>query len=315
MRWEDATFTLPDPSGYRFQAAGMGLNAVDQLIAVDRYPARGGKEAIRSIRVMPGGQVATAMIACRRLGLEKVRYLGKVGDDEAGRLSRRSLEESGVDCRYLLTEPDTPNQAAVILIDGETGERTIFWQRSDRLNMTSEELPVESFCCAPVLLVDGHDQDAAIRCAAVAKGRGIATMLDVDRVRSRTRELLPLIDFCIGSETFPRDLTGEPDLDSALIRAAKECPGFLAATLGPSGVAFAWEGRVHRVPGFAVPAVDTTGAGDVFHGAFLYGLVQGWPLGRILPFANAAAALNCTALGARGGLRPAAEVLDFMARA
>ena len=315
MRWEDATFTLPDPSGFAFQAAGMGLNAVDQLITVDHYPARGGKEAIRSARVMPGGQVATAMIACRRLGLPRVRYLGKVGDDEAGRLSRRSLEESGVDCRYLLTEPGTPNQAAVIVIDGESGERTIFWQRSDRLNMTPAELPAEAFCCAPVLLVDGHDQDAAIRCAEEARARGIATVLDVDRVRSRTRELLRLIDFCIGSETFPKDLTGESDLDSALLRAAEGFPGFLAATLGPAGVAFAWEGRVHRVPGFAVPAVDTTGAGDVFHGAFLYGLVQGWPLGRILPFANAAAALNCTAPGARGGLRPAAEVLDFLARA
>jgi sulfofructose kinase len=290
----------------------MGLNAVDQLLVVSRYPSRGGKEAIRSMQVLPGGQVATAMIACQRMGLARVRYIGKVGDDEFGRLSRRSIEESGVDCRYLVTSPDTPNQSAVILIDAVSGERTIFWQRSDRLNFSAEELPPDAYCCAPLLLIDGHDQDAAVRCAREAKSRGIATVLDVDRMRSRTRDLLPLIDFCIGSETFPRDLTGEEDLEAALLRAQEHCPGFIGATLGPAGVAFVWDGRVHRVPGCRVAAVDTTGAGDVFHGAFMYGLFQGWPLGRILPFANAAAALNCTALGARGGLRTAAEVQQFV---
>lgn len=291
----------------------MGLNAVDQILLLDRYPPRGGKEAIRDSRILPGGQVATAMVTCRALGLDRVRYVGKVGDDEFGRLSRQSLIEKGVDCRHVLTEPGIPNQSAVIAVDGRTGERTIFWQRSDRLNFRPGELSPEAIRCAPVLLLDGHDEDAALWCARQAKEAGMLTVLDIDKVRTRTREILPLIDFCLTSETFPRDLSGEAGLEKALAGVARFCPGLVGATLGPAGVAIRWQGRLETVTGYPVDCVDSTGAGDVFHGAFIFSLLQGWPLGRMLRFANAAAALNCTAFGARGGIRPAAQVLAYMA--
>jgi sulfofructose kinase len=313
MDWTTHRFNLPGSADFPFQVAGMGLNAVDQIVIVDRYPERGGKLPIRESHVLPGGQVATAMVACRVLGLSRVRYIGKVGDDGYGEIARRALEISGVDCRCLFIERDTANQSAVIVVDNASGERTIFWQRPDQLNFRPGELDKAAVCSAPVLHLDGHDEDAAIWCARAAKAAGFVTVLDIDRVRPRTRELLPLIDFCLSSESFPHDLTGQAGLESALHGVARICPGFVGATLGARGVVFLWADRSVIVPGYAVECKDTTGAGDVFHGAFIYGLVQGWPLGQILLFANAAAALNCTALGARGGLRSSAEVLAFMA--
>jgi len=312
MNWARVRFPVPQLQGKEFQVVGMGLNAVDRILTVARYPNLGGKEKILNEQVLPGGQVATAMIACHVLGLRKVRYIGKVGDNDYGRISRQSLEESGVDCRYLVTESGTANQAAVILVDAASGERTIFWQRSDRLNFRPGELTEESVCCAPVLHLDGHDEDAALWCARKAKEHGITTVLDIDKVRRRSRELLPMIDFCIMSETFPRVLTGEDNLEKALKATSRICSGFLASTLGARGVCFLWEDQLLAVPGYQIQAVDTTGAGDVFHGAFIYALIQGWPLSRALCFANAAAALGCTVRGARGGLRSADDVLTFM---
>ncbi|HOB54323.1 MAG TPA: PfkB family carbohydrate kinase [Acidobacteriota bacterium] len=298
--------------GAAFDAVGIGLNAVDRIVTVDCYPALGGKVAFRDERVLPGGQVATAMLAARTLGLPRVRYIGKVGDDAFGRIQLESLAAGGLDTACVRVEPDTPNQSAFIVVDAATGERTIFWQRSERLDFRPGELPPEAYCAAPVLHLDGHDEGMAVECARAARARGILTVLDIDKVRPRSREILPRIDCCISSESFPHALTGEADLERALRGVAALCPGLVAATRGPRGVAGVWRGEYFEVPGYAVRCVDSTGAGDVFHGAFVYALLQGWPLGRMLRFANAAAALNCTAPGARGGLRPAADVIAFM---
>jgi len=312
QHWETHVFSLPSGEQMPFQVVGMGLNAVDRLLHVGRYPDRGGKEEILTERILPGGQVATAMITCRVLGLERVRYIGKVGDDAFGRMARDSLRESGVDCRYLVTEPGAANQAATIVVDGQSGERTIFWSRPESLNFRPGELTEAAVCCAPVLHLDGHDQDAALWCARRAREKGMVTVLDIDKVRDKSAELLGHIDFCIMSENFPRVLSGETDLARALRAMRRYCPGFLAATVGPAGACFLWGDELVRLPGYAVQAVDSTGAGDVFHGAFIYACLQRWPVGRTLRFANAAAALSCTEPGARGGLRPAAEVLAFM---
>jgi sugar/nucleoside kinase (ribokinase family) len=310
--WETFVCDIPSGDAFPFQVVGMGLNAVDRLLTVNRYPDRGGKEEILGERVLPGGQVATAMITCRVLGLERVRYIGKVGDDEFGRIARDSLLESGVDCKNLVMEAGAANQAATIVVDGQTGERTIFWSRPDNLNFRPGELTEEAVCCAPVLHLDGHDQDAALWCARRARERGVMTVLDIDKVRDKSRDLLPFIDFCVMSENFPRVLSGESDLERALRATRRFCPGFLASTVGPQGVRFLWGDRYIGVPGYVVKAVDSTGAGDVFHGAFIYACLQRWSLGRVLRFANAAAAISCTAPGARGNLRPAADVLSFM---
>ncbi len=307
-----ASYVFPlAPGPFSFQAAALGLNAVDRVLTVDRYPPCGEKVAVTGLSVLSGGQAATAMAACRAFGLARVRYAGKVGDDDFGRRQLDSLDQAGVDRSLVRVEPGAASQWADIVVDGASGERTIFWQRDGRLNYRAGELDDEALLDAPVLLLDGYDTANAVRLAQKAKARGILTVTDLDRVFPGMEELLPCLDLCISSESFPHEFSGEGDLERALRSVARHCPGVVGATRGVRGVALLGPGGLETCPAFPVRAVDTTGAGDVFHGGLVYGLARGWPLCRTLRFAQAAAALNCLRPGARGHLRPAAEVEAF----
>src|SRR5229473_7125828 len=295
----------------RLDVVGVGLNATDTLIPVAHYPSRGSKIEFRSAKVLPGGQVATAMIACQLWGL-RARYVGKVGDDIAAELHRSEFSRLGVEA-HLFTAPGCHSQQAFILVD-DGGERTVLWKRDDRLTLRPEELQQEWIVNARALHVDGHDTAAAAIAASWARASGIPVIADVDELYPGVETLLKSVDYLITSRDIPGRLTEEPDLKKSLPALQKRFGSRLtAATLGEQGV-LAWDGaQFHYAPAFRVQPVDTTGAGDIFHAGFIYGLLQGWPLQRQLEFACAAAALNCTALGARGGIQPVANIETLMA--
>ena len=136
--------------------------------------------------------------------------------------------------------------------------------------------------------------------------------LDVDKIQPRVEELLKLTDFAIPTVQFLRRFTGLEDWRDALLVVDKVTPYFTGVTLGKDGCAAVWNGEIVEVPSFPVNAVDTTGAGDVFHGAFAYALFQNWSIYKCLRFANAAGALSCTRLGARGGLPSLEEVMKLL---
>jgi len=280
---------------------GVGLNATDTLIPVAHYPSRGSKVEFRSAKVLPGGQVATAMIACQQWGL-RARYIGKVGDDIAAELHRSEFARLGVEA-HLFTAPGCPSQQAFILVD-DGGERTVLWKRDDRLTLRPEELQRDWIVHSRALHVDGHDTAAASTAAGWARAAGVPVIADLDELYPGVEKLLQRVDYLITSRDIPGRLTEEPDLRKSL-PALRERFGsrLTAATLGEEGV-LAWDGkRFHYAAAFCVQTVDTTGAGDIFHAGFIYGLLQGWPLQRQLDFACAAAALNCTAIGARDGIQ------------
>ncbi len=280
---------------------GVGLNATDTLIPVAHYPSRGSKVEFRSAKVLPGGQVATAMIACQQWGL-RARYVGKVGDDVAAELHRAEFARLGVEA-HLFTAPGCPSQQAFILVD-DSGERTVLWKRDDRLTLRPEELQRDWIVHSRALHVDGHDTAAAATAAGWARAAGIPVIADLDELYPGIDALLKSVDFLITSRDIPGRLMEEPDLRKSLpaLRERFGCR-LTAATLGEEGV-LAWDGtQFHYATAFCVQPVDTTGAGDIFHAGFIYGLLQGWPLQRQLDFACAAAALNCTAVGARGGIQ------------
>lgn len=286
---------------------GVGLNATDTLILLPHFPTFNSKVEILSLDRLPGGQVASAMVACQKWGL-RTRYIGKVGDDDAGNFQRREFEQAGVEV-HLKEVPGCPSQVAYILVDEPSGERTILWKRDPRLEVRPEELDRDWIISARALHVDGHDTAAAVQAARWAREVGIPVTGDVDNLYPGVEALLENLDYLLGSREFPAHLTGEADLLKSLpaLRLRYGCR-VVGAALGELG-ALAWDGsRFVYSPGFVVKAVDTTGAGDIFHGAFLYGLLAGWPLERSLEFSCAAAALNCTALGARGGIRPVEEI-------
>ncbi len=287
--------------------AGVGLNATDTLICLPHFPAFDSKVEFLSAEIHPGGQVASALIACQQWGLS-TRYIGKVGDDGAAELQRREFARAGVEAR-LIAVPGCASQTAFILVDQPTGERTILWRRDARLTIRPEELNREWILRSRAVHLDGHDTAAAAIAAHWARQVGIPVSADVDNVYPGVEALLENVDYLIASHQFPARLTGEADLLRSLpaIHRRYGCR-VVGVTLGREG-ALAWDGKqFHHAPAYRVAAVDTTGAGDIFHGALVYALLQGWPLDRQLEFSCAAAALNCTALGARGGIKSVPEI-------
>lgn len=292
---------------------GLGLNATDTVLRVREVPPLGGKERIVSIERQAGGQVATALVTCQRLGL-RTRYIGRVGDDEGGKFQLASLREEGVDVRYVRVARKTPNQLGLIVVDQRTGERTVYWERHPRLTVQPSEVPAGAIRAARALLIDGCDVEAALKAARCARQGGIPVVADLDTVYRKVERLFPYIDYLIASSNFLPSVTGQDDPFRVLEFMATEygiqAPGM---TLGREGALVFCQGRFYYSPGFVVETVDTTGAGDVFHGAFIYGLLAGWEMGRTLDFSNALAGLNCTVLGARGGIAPRAAAERLMA--
>jgi len=295
----------------KLDVVGVGLNATDTLIPVAHYPSRGSKIEFRSAKVLPGGQVATAMIACQLWGL-RARYVGKVGDDIAAELHRSEFSRLGVEA-HLFTAPGCHSQQAFILVD-DGGERTVLWKRDDRLTLRPEELQHDWIVNSRALHVDGHDTAAAAAAAGWARAAGVPVVADLDELYPGVEKLLNSVDYLITSRDIPGRLMEEQDLHNSLPALQRRFGSRLtAATLGEDGV-LAWDGTsFHYAPAFRVETLDTTGAGDIFHAGFIYGLLQGWPLPRQLDFACAAAALNCTAIGARGGIQPVDSITRLIA--
>jgi sulfofructose kinase len=298
----------------RFDIVGIGLNATDTLILLGEFPPYAGKVPFDRELLSPGGQVATAMVSCAVLGL-RVKYIGSVGDDLRGDVQRQSLEGTGVDISSVVVRRDCPNQTAYILIDQRTGERTVLWRRAECLRLKPEEIRSEDILDARMLHIDGFDIDASAYAAGLARKHGIPVSVDVDTVYPNFDRVLPYIDYLVAGSNWPAKWTGESDPFTALSTLQSEYGMRVAAmTLGDRGALALEGGQWFYSSAFEVACHDTTGAGDVFHGAFCYAILEGMPLKQGLEFANAAAALNCTAIGARGHIATRSEVNGLIAK-
>ena len=281
-----------------FDVVGLGLNAVDFLCVIPKFPAFNTKTEIVKYEKHGGGQVATAMVACSTWGLS-TKYIGKVGENDLGMFSLKSIKGAGVDVSSVTVERGATNQFAFILIDKVSGERTIIWHRDKKLLFKEGQLSRKDVCEGKILQVDGHDIEATIKAIKWAREEGIFTVIDIDKVEEKTPELIRDVDFLITSSTFGPKLTGIEDREKALMALKRYNKGFLCATLGREGAMAVVGDRIVYSRGFEVETVDTTGAGDVFHAAFIYGLIRNWEALEILRFANAVAALKCTRMGGR----------------
>jgi sulfofructose kinase len=289
---------------------GVGINATDTILRLPRFPTLDSKVELLSADVRPGGQVASAIVACRCWGL-RARYVGKIGDDAAGKFQIEEMRREGVEAHWI-TAPGCQSQTAYILVDEASGERTVLWKRDAGIALRPEDLKREWIRGARALLVDGHDTEAAACAAQWARAEQIPVVGDFDNRYPQVEALLEHVDFPITSKDFTERLTGEKNLLKSLPEIFREFKcRLISATLGRLGV-LSWDGdRFVLCPGFRVKPVDTTGAGDIFHGAFLYGLVRAWRMEEILEFSCAAAALNCEAEGARGGIAALDTIRNF----
>ena len=300
---------MTNPS--KVDLVGVGLNATDTVIPLPAYPARGSKTEYSTVSTLPGGQVATTVVACQHWGL-RTRYVGKLGDDLAATLHREAFSHAGVETR-IITVPGGASAQSLILVDAQ-GERTVLIRRDERLALHPADLQREWITNARALHVDGYDTEAAILAATWARAAGVPVIADLDELYPNVEDLIANVDYLIVSRDFPSRLMSEPDLEQALRKMHRRYSSRLAAaTLGQDGV-LAFDGKqLLHTPAYCVPVVDTTGAGDIFHAGFIYGLLQDWPLDRQLEFACAAAALNCTAVGARGGIHPLDDIASLIA--
>lgn len=295
-----------------FDVLGIGLNATDTLLIMPEFPPYAGKVPFTKEILSPGGQVATAIVACSRLGL-KARYIGTVGDDLRGKIQWDSLEDTGVDVSGVIVREGCPNQTAYILIDQRTGERTVLWQRPDCLRLTPDDIRPEDIVSSRMLHIDGYDTEAAAKAATLARSAGIPVSLDVDTLYPNFDSVLRNVDYLVASSVWPAKWTGETDPFVALDRLQKEYRFKVTAmTLGEYGSMALCEGKFVYSPAYQVTCADTTGAGDAFHGGFCYAMLKGFPLPEALDFSSATAALNCTAIGARGHIPALNEVEDLI---
>lgn len=298
------------PAAQQVDLVGVGLNATDTLIPLKQFPVNGQKLEYERATVMAGGQVASTVVACQTWGLT-TRYVGKLGRDDAGRLHEREFQRLGVEAKLVYAKEGS-SPRSLILVDSQ-GERTVLCQRDPRLRLQPTELQREWIINARILHVDGFDTEAAIQAARWAHEARVPVVADLDEEYEGIYDLLPLVDYLVVSRNFPAQITGISDLRQSLseLHSRFRCK-VTAATLGPDGVS-AWDGAdLHHRNAYKVPVVDTTGAGDIFHAGFIYGVLNGWPLHRQLDFACAAAAINCMHTGARGGIQSVEAIEDRM---
>jgi sulfofructose kinase len=289
---------------------GVGLNATDTLIPLAEFPARGSKVEFESASILPGGEVASAVVACQSWGL-RTRYIGKFGDDYASQIHRAAFDRAGVET-HLFTASGCPSYQSFIIIDA-AGERTVLRRHDDRLALRPAELQREWITSARALLVDGHDTAAALQAAQWARAAEIPVVADLDKLYPSIDKLLPEIDYLIASNDIPGLISGESDLRKALQMVQTTFANRLtAATLGHDGVLAFNGSQFFYSPAFNVRVADTTGAGDIFHAGFLYALLQNWSTQSQLEFGCAAAALNCTAVGARGNIAHISEINQLL---
>jgi sulfofructose kinase len=292
---------------------GVGANSVDYVYRLPVTPEPDGPNAkvrVSSHSILCGGQNATALCTCAALGL-RAKYVGSTGNDHNGERIREELTRRHVDIADAITR-EAPNRFAVILVNDRSGERMVLWDRAEALGLSEPELLARGLTASRVVHVDDEDQVTAIAAARIARAAGLHVTSDIDRVTERTEELVGEVTIPIFAEHVPRALTGEADVERALRQIRRRHAGLLCVTLGPRGSAALDGDRFHYEPAFTVNAVDTTGAGDVFRGAFIFGLLRGDAIGDLLRFANAAAAVSCTRLGAIDGVPTLEETNRMM---
>ncbi len=302
------------PGNRDFDAVGFGLNAVDHLIVVPEYPAFDTKVRFTEYEKSAGGQTASAMVSLQRLGL-KTAYAGRFGSDEDGRFGLRAIEYEGVNLDFTEMIDGADNQIAFIIIDSRSGERTIIWDRDERLSYRPDEAPVDLATRGRVLHVDAHDPPACAVMARAAHDAGAIVTADIDNIYEGLPDLLPLIDVLITPAEFPHRLIGISDERAALVEI-ESCFGcaIVGITRGARGALVYCEGEFIESPAFEVPGGcrDTTGAGDAFHGGFIYGMLGGESLETCTKLGNAVAALKCRSLGARAALPTVDELREFI---
>lgn len=297
---------------------GLGQCALDYLFVVDSFPLSDTKKEVLEWTISGGGPVATALVSLSRLGAN-CSFHGIVGDDESGKKIEDSLKMENVNVQGLLKRPNSNSQVAFIVVEKKSGKRTIFWRRPSGEPLKPEEIHGNFLDNADFLLLDGLMVEASIYAAKKAREKNIPVMLDAGRVREGVVELASMCDYVVASEEFGEELIKEYNHsvssfnpEEALLSMKSFGVKTCTITLGDKGSLTHTGDEMFHIPAFKVDAVDTTGAGDVFHGGYIYGLMQKWDMKDVVRFATVFASLKCRKLGGRVGIPSLEEIEAFL---
>jgi sugar/nucleoside kinase (ribokinase family) len=296
-----------------FDVVGIGLSSVDYLGIVPYYPKADVKLELLELSQQGGGPVATALVTLARLGA-RATYIGKVGDDALGQFVMQEFRRESVNTDYTVIQKGGSAILTFIVVEKDTGIRTIFWSKKGVEPLRIEEVDRNVVTSARLLHIDEYEPEVAVVATEWARQSGIKVVLDAERVSSTTKKLVDLADYVIIPKHVALELAHSTDLESAGEAIYSDHGGVVVVTAGNQGAFYVSESQKHLQPAFRVPVVDTTGAGDVFHGAFVYGLLQNWNGGQTTEFACAVAALKCRKLGGRAGIPTLKETIDFLSK-
>lgn len=293
----------------RLDCVGLGFNCVDFLLRVPSIPSFREQifVPVLNFDIQGGGPVSTGLVTLSRLGA-KVGYIGKVGDDQWGKIIQQEFVKYGVDISHLTVERGGRSNCSFVLVEASTGERAFMIFPSDTLPVELSQEEEEYIRNSRMLFLDGNNGQVIIEAAKIAKENDILVFIDGLAI-GKLREL---VDIAICGEKMAYRITGSTHPEEALEKLYQEEYGILGITLGPRGSIFKEGKRIYRQAAFKVDVVDTTGAGDVFHGAFAYGILQGWSLEKTAEFASAISALKCKRLGGRSGIPSFEETMSFL---
>lgn len=288
---------------------GMGNPCVDLLARVNEIPVAGESASLFETSVQGGGKVATALITLGRLGA-RCGIVGAVGDDANGAFCIRDFARHGVDTSHLTVEKNADTPFAIVLADDKCHERSILYRRG-HAGLDGVRNDYDYLKTARILhLETANPWD--FEAAQYAKSQGICVAFDADHYDTKKDELTPLIDVFIGSAHYYRTLFSSGELKDNMMALRKRGPSVVVFTFGAQGCAVLDDDGFSIVPAYPVSVVDTTGAGDVFHGAFLYGMLQNWTSVQCAKFASAVSAIKCTKAGGRAGIPTRKMVDEFM---
>ncbi|MBW1721729.1 MAG: sugar kinase [Deltaproteobacteria bacterium] len=296
----------------QIRVVGLGQACVDYLGRVNKFPAEDEKVELEELVMQCGGPASTALVVLARLGV-KVAFIGVVSDDPFGVKIQKELELEGIDSTYLKTVPGFSSQFAFIAVTRDNGHRTIFWHRGTVPSLNADDVDLSPFSAAEILHLDGLMIEASIEAARQARRMGMRIVLDAGTMREGSLELVSMVDVLIASERFAEPIVGKQSPPEQTLAALRRLgPRQVVLTLGEKGSMALDHGMILFQRAFPVEAVDTTGAGDVYHGGYIYGLLKGWHMADCMRFASAASALKCRMIGARKGIPGYARLQEFL---
>lgn len=299
------------------QVVGLGMATLDVLLRLDEMPNwEGGITRHQGFGLDGGGPVGTAMVAAARLGA-RAGFIGTAGNDMAAQLKMRSFLENGVDTGRTVYRDAPDDQTFFVFVQAQTGERAFAgYERVGDSALRPEELDRAYITSAEYLHLDGFHAEAALQAARWVKEAGKCVMLDGHKtdgpVPTHVRELVAYVDVLICGSGFAQGLSGIPDAWEAREAVLAMGPRICVQTEGEDGSYTVTADERFHTPAFDVEVVDTTGAGDVFHGAYIVGLLHGWDAQKAAQFSAAASATKCTRLGGQAGIPRFEDVMAFL---